>query len=76
MEMDMKKRSDVDYSVREADQYYRRAAARPVVMGSPSPRQDHPSRPADSGASLSRWMGRKGKNEKGFEVVRSMPSFE
>lgn len=74
MDVEMDKSSDVDYSVREADQYYRHAAARTIVMGSRSPRQDPPTRPSDPGASLSRWMQRKGKKEKGFEVVRSRPS--
>ncbi|ODM15105.1 hypothetical protein SI65_09344 [Aspergillus cristatus] len=76
MDVEIDKPSDVDYSVREADQYYRHAAARTIVMGSPNPRQDAPSRPTGSGASLSRSMQRKGKKEKRFEVVRSRPSSE
>lgn len=76
MEMEIDKPSDVDYSIREADQYYRHAAARTIVMGSPNPGQDSPSRPTGSGASLSLWMQRKGKKEKRFEVVRSRPSSE
>ncbi|KAI9925354.1 hypothetical protein MW887_006282 [Aspergillus wentii] len=51
------RRSDVDYSVREADQYYRR---REIVMGS-----SEPPRESDT---FSRWRPKK---EKGFEVVRS-----
>lgn len=76
MDMEMGKPSDADYSVRESDQYYRHAAARTVIMGSLSPRQDIPSGSTDSSPSLSRWMHRKGKKEKGFEVVRSRPSSE
>lgn len=73
MDMEMGKPSDVDYSVRESDQYYRHAAGRTIAMGSSSPRQTIPSGSTDSGASLSRWLHRKGKKEKGFEVVRSRP---
>lgn len=76
MDMEMDKPSDVDYSVRESDQYYRHAAARTVVMGSPSPRQNILSGSTDSSPSLSRWMHRKGKKDEGFEVVRSRPSSE
>lgn len=76
MDMEMDKPSDVDYSVRESDQYYRHAAARTVVMGSPSPRQNILSGSTDSSPSLSRWMHRKGKKDKGFEVVGSRPSSE
>ncbi|KAH8432673.1 uncharacterized protein LDX57_010300 [Aspergillus melleus] len=56
--------SNVDYSVREADQYYRRAK---IVMGS--------NQSADSGSQskpprgLPRWKQRKSK-AKGFEVIR------
>lgn len=69
VDMDMGKPSDIDYSVREADQYYHRTAGGEAFMSS-----SRPSSPAPvSGPRLPRWKQRKGK-EKGFEVVRSKPS--
>lgn len=70
MDMDMGKPSDTDYSVREADQYYHRAAGGEAVMSSSSRKEGPPSRAPVSGSLLPRWTQRKGK-EKGFEVVRS-----
>lgn len=69
VDMDMGKPSDIDYSVREADQYYHRATGGEAVMSSSSPSSPAPV----SGPRLPRWKQRKGK-EKGFEVVRSKPS--
>ena len=69
----MGKPSDIDYSVREADQYYHRAAGGEAIMSAPSRKEGLPARATVSDALLSRWTQRKGK-EKGFEVVRSKPS--
>lgn len=73
VEMDLGKPSDIDYSVREADQYYNRVAGREAVMGSSSRKECPPSRTTVSDSLLSRWTQRKGK-EKGFGVVRPKPS--
>lgn len=73
--MDMGKPSDIDYSVRESDQYYHRATRGEAVMSSSSRKEGPSSRPTFSGSRLPRWTQRKGKEkEKGFEVVRSKPS--
>lgn len=75
MDLETDKPSEVDYSVRESDQYYCHTAARTIFMGSSDPKQHNTARSTESGASLSRWMHRKWKNEKRFEVVRSRPPF-